>query len=260
MSAAAGCRVLDWDTQFFGFRIGRIASLTPTAEALTAALAWAAQEAMAGLYLLVDAGAAESMRAAEAHGFRCMDLRLTYRRRLGDDAMAAPLIPGGVRAATKHDLDALRAITAGAFRHTRFSRDPRLAPRADALYATWIERAVDGLADAVLVSVGPEDEPTGFVCCHVRDDGQGEIGLTAVREDQRGRGIGGQLVAAASAWLGGRGMRQAVVVTNAANLAAQRLYQRHGYFSDRIELWYHRWASDAVTGGDRASNGFGCRS
>jgi len=31
------------------------------------------------------------------------------------------------------------------------------------------------------------------------------------------------------------------VVTQGRNLAAQRLYQRNGFVTASLQLWYHRW-------------------
>ena len=38
-----------------------------------------------------------------------------------------------------------------------------------------------------------------------------------------------------------RGARAVRVGTQARNLAAQRLYQRRGFLSERVELCYHLW-------------------
>jgi ribosomal protein S18 acetylase RimI-like enzyme len=43
-------------------------------------------------------------------------------------------------------------------------------------------------------------------------------------------------------------MRVATVVTQGRNIASQRLYQKHGFVTQSIQLWYHRWTSAGTRG------------
>jgi hypothetical protein len=38
------------------------------------------------------------------------------------------------------------------------------------------------------------------------------------------------------------------VVTQARNVPAQRLYQKCGFITRSVELWFHRWSADALQG------------
>jgi dTDP-4-amino-4,6-dideoxy-D-galactose acyltransferase len=235
------CVLLDWDSQFFRRRIGRVTVERLSGPDLIAIERWARAQRIDCLYFLASFHDAETLRLAPVHGFELMDLRLTLER-----AVSASATPASVRRAVPADLPALQTIARGAFPNTRFSRDPRLEPYADSLYATWVERALGGFADAVLVAVDADGAPAGFVCCHRRGNERGELGLTAVRSDLRGQGVGGMLVTAAQAWFHAQDLAFAFVVTNGANLVAQRLYQRHGYVSTQVQLWYHRWFGEHV--------------
>lgn len=69
----------------------------------------------------------------------------------------------------------------------------------------------------------------------------GSIGLIGVGARHRGSGLGAALVAAALDWLAAHGAGRAEVVTQGANVAAQRLYQRAGFVTREVGLWYHLW-------------------
>jgi ribosomal protein S18 acetylase RimI-like enzyme len=69
----------------------------------------------------------------------------------------------------------------------------------------------------------------------------GNIGLVAVAESHRGRGIGSQLIESAHRWMINRGAATTTVVTQAANAAACRLYKRAGYTVAQAENVYHFW-------------------
>lgn len=246
--AAAPCEPLAWDSEHFGLRIARLTTGRPTADDLARARAWCAEEAIDCLYLLADAGDPAAVRRAEAAGFGLVDVRVTLERPIGP-AEAAGAARGGAAihtAAVPGDLPALAAIAAAAHRGTRFWNDPRF-PDADCerLYRAWIENSARGWADAVLVAeaaAGPSGDGTvaGYLTCRL-DGAAGSIGLVGVDPRHRGAGLGGALVAAALGWLAAHGAERAEVVTQGANAAAQRLYQRAGFVTREVGLWYHLW-------------------
>jgi dTDP-4-amino-4,6-dideoxy-D-galactose acyltransferase len=221
------CERLDWDSEFFGRRIARVRSLA-------GALEWAAAERIDCLYFLADPDP-ESIAAAEASGFRLVDIRVTLERPLGE----APERPTGIRPARPEDIPALRAIAARAHHGGRFDADPVFHARRAALYETWIENSCRGYADAVFVS-SAENLAAGYVSCHLSPEKEGSIGLLAVDTPFRQRGLGARLVNAALEYFRENGMRRARVVTQGANSASQRLYQNCGFRTVATQLWYHR--------------------
>ena len=83
-----------------------------------------------------------------------------------------------------------------------------------------------------------EEGVAGFVTCHV-DGTKGSIGLIAVDERARGKGLGAALVLSANSWFREAGVSSVTVVTQGANLPAQRLYQAAGFASQAVEIWFH---------------------
>jgi len=231
------CRYLEWDSDFFGCRI---ASLQPTrldAASARIALDWCATREIECLYFLSELEP-QSVAAAEAHGFRLVDVRMTLETRLASPGSAAP---AAVRVVQPNDVPALRAIARASHRDTRFYSDTRFdRSRCDALYETWIERSCHGYADEVLI-VDVDGRAAGYISCHASASGEGQIGLVGVDAAVRGRGIGRALLDAALSWFGGRQIAHVTVVTQGRNYAAQRLYQRSGFVTGSVQLWYHRW-------------------
>jgi dTDP-4-amino-4,6-dideoxy-D-galactose acyltransferase len=237
---APPCRVLDWDSEFFGLRIGRVAGDRTDEPALAAATAWADERSLDCVYLLADCTDAAGLRAASSRGFRPVDVRLDFGRPVGDDRPAA----GGLRHAREADLATLAPLARGAFAYSRFAADGRFpAERCETLFEIWLTDSVRGrLADFVLVDDGLE----GFVCCTVDADQRlGRIELIAVVPDRRGDGLGGALVDGALDELARRGAGQVRVATQAASVPAQRLYQRAGFRTLQAAVWLHRWRDEA---------------
>lgn len=242
--------LLAWDSAFFGRRIGRVRDSRLTPEMLAAIDRWTADEAVDCLYFLADSGDPETTPLAEAGGFQLVDLRVTLARRGGGSpngagpAEPAPASPPRVRPASAEDLPALRRIAAVSHRDSRFYHDRHFdRSRCDALYAAWIEKSCADPAGIVLVATPPDPagRPAGYITGTIEKDGEGRIGLLAVAADAQGRGVGGQLIAAALDWFAGRGADPVSVVTQGRNVRAQRIYQRFGMLTRSVELWYHRW-------------------
>jgi GNAT superfamily N-acetyltransferase len=135
------------------------------------------------------------------------------------------------------DIPALREIARTCHRATRFYSDPGFTEaQCDELYATWIERSVQGEADCTL-TVGPVGAPFGYITCY-RD---GRSGLAGVRADVRGRGYGVALYQAKFTWSAAEGLTKLIMVTHGANLRGQSLLQGFGARLTGMGLWYHRW-------------------
>ena len=240
MTPSPGWHCLDWDSAFFGRRIARIESTRQTDAALAAAVASSEREAVECLYLLADAADIETIRAAERHDFNLVDVRVQLqcdRVTQGDEH--APMT--AVRQATVDDLPALAAIARVSHDATRFHVDEHFdRDRVADLYACWVERSIAGeLAEAVWV-VEVDNRPGGYVTLQALP-GTTQIGLIAVDARYRGRGLGGQLIAASRRWSARQGRPLLTVVTQGRAAAAVRFYEREGFRTQSVHFWYHRW-------------------
>lgn len=231
---------LDWDSEFFGFRIGA-ACPGVTAEEVPRLVAEARDGQVRCLYFLAEAADRDMISMLERQGFGLRDVRLTLRH--PNPAAAGS---GGtdrrVRPAQEHDLDRLRRIARVSHRDSRFYFDlgfPR--ERCDDLYDVWIRRSYqDRFADAVLVA-DFENGAAGYITCRNLGSQRGQIGLLAVDESARHLGIGQALIAAALNWFASHGDSDAITVTQGRNLGAVRAYERAGFLAHQLQLWYHRW-------------------
>jgi dTDP-4-amino-4,6-dideoxy-D-galactose acyltransferase len=254
LSESIAVTSLDWDTNHFGFQVGRVASELTDAE-LKAALSEARTRGYRLLYWATSPDRMPSIRLLDEFGGRLVDRKVAFARPLS--AADQPRKPSTVtilpHAGSDHssELSAL-AVAAGAY--SRFAIDPCIPrDKFERLYAIWIERSVRGeIADAVLVA---RDNPAmgplaGMITVKVAE-GIGNIGLVAVAASHRGRGIGSQLMDAAHRWMIDRGAAKTTVVTQAVNAPACRLYERAGYTIEQAENLYHFWL--AVSSSTRAA-------
>lgn len=228
-TASGKPQLMAWDTNFWGQRVGRATSLDGLAE-------WALENTVGLMCLLVDADKPEEAQRAEEQGFRFMDVRVTLEK------LNYPTLGASARLALAEDLYRLRQIARTAFPLTRFYADPRLKDQAcGELYEEWTRSLCAGAADIVLVAER-DGAPVGYITVDL-EDGNSEIGLIAVAEEYRGRGVGFELVASALDWAYSKEAKKMTVVTQGRNLSALRTFERSGFRISNTSLWFHRWYS-----------------
>jgi dTDP-4-amino-4,6-dideoxy-D-galactose acyltransferase len=243
MSTSDLCAILDWDTAFFGMQIARVRQDTLTAGEAQAIDAWCRTKAVECLYFLARSDEPSVLRVAQMYGFDLVDIRVTCLRELPADASigdsSSQVI---VRPAEPADVAFLRKIARSSHTDTRFYADEHF-PRhlCAALYDTWILRSCTGYADTVFVAEA-EAAPAGYISCHLdAASSAGSIGLVGVDKLAQGMGVGQALVRRALDWFATQKTRTVSVVTQGRNIAAQRLYQKNGFLTTSIQIWYHKW-------------------
>lgn len=238
MSQADPAQLLEWDSAFWGTAIGRVSGDVLTDERRAEIDDWARERSVECLYFLARADDPRTLALAGEAGFDLVDVRLELGRLVGEEPQ-----PSTVRAHRAGDLPRLRAIARTSYDSTRFFADPRFPDeRCRDLYETWIDESCNGWADIVLVSERNGDA-VGYVTCHLDESRTASIGLIGVASESRGRGLGGELVSAALRWSSDQRAVEMSVVTQGANLPAQRLFQRCGFRTSSVGLWFHKWYS-----------------
>src|SRR5215471_2145184 len=166
-------RYLPWDSDFFGYRIGRTVAERLTEQELQSVRNWCRDERIDCLYFLADPADEKGLGRLETEGFQLLDERMTLKR--SGEPSSRELEPS--RALVRPDLDSdlagLKEIARRSHRNTRFWKDGHFSPaRCEALYERWIENSCAGQAERVLVAEW-EGQPAGYITCHREDDGTG---------------------------------------------------------------------------------------
>jgi dTDP-4-amino-4,6-dideoxy-D-galactose acyltransferase len=226
---------LDWDSEFFGFPIGKVNRQVGSAD-LERATREADKTPFRCIYMLVSASDHDLLDVAQKHGFLVRDIRVQFERSVeGHRSNATGMRPGSLK-----DLPKLSLIARDRFCGTRFFADHGFpADRSAELYVEWLSRGLRCEDDRVSLVT---DDSSGFVTCHLdHDSGVGAIELIAVSHTATKKGIGSKLVAGAGMLFVDHLLATARVITQGHNIAAQRLYQAHGYRTTSVDLWLHRW-------------------
>jgi dTDP-4-amino-4,6-dideoxy-D-galactose acyltransferase len=226
---------LDWDSEFFGFPIGRVRNDVNDSH-VAAAVREANARKLRCVYLCVTAKNERLLDEAQRLGFMVRDVRVTLQGRVPNSSVEhIEVKPAGLAA-----FDGLAAIARERFQATRFFADPGFdRDRCRELYVAWLRRGLQPSPDRVTLVA---EKSRGFVVCRFdRPTNRGEIELIGVAKEADGQGIGSALVNGAQATFTREGLTYMRVVTQGSNIAAQRLYQRHGFHIHGVALWLHRW-------------------
>lgn len=239
------CEILEWDTAFFGFRIARVVGEVMTPELVRQIDAWCQRGGVRCLYFLTGVDDIEATTLAEVNDFHLVDIRVTLRHRppyRRGEYRERGNIAARIRPSRATDVASLQSIARRSYHDTRFYFDAHF-PRhlSDALYETWIRLSCEGEADVVLVAE-LDGAPAGYISCHLDKVSLiGKVGLVGISAQSQGLGIGQALVLSALDWFTTHGAREVLVVTQGRNCKAQRLYQRCGFLTSQLQLWYHKW-------------------
>lgn len=239
MSVHANIEPLGWENEFFHLDSAKL-SFDVTAPAIGLA--------ELGEFSLVQAKIpAQRLDLADALaglGFRLVEGEVDLALVIGTESA---LLSTAIRIAQPEDIPLLRQAAGSVFAASRF-RMPWYGPQdSGRFYATWIEKAVLGTFDhQCLLVLGSDGEPEGFVS--LRDIGQQEarIGLLAAFPGAQGKGTGSRLMAAAIAWCQQQRLQRLRVATQISNIAALRLYQRHGATIESTAYWFYRGLHDSI--------------
>ena len=247
-AGSALCEELPWDSSFFGLSIARVVPSRLDHESCDAALDWCRSRRVDCLYFLCALDDTSTQAVVTNTGFHLVSVKVTLAR---SSEAGRGEIQGHVRRATDADVPRLRDIASASHLDTRFHSDGNFDPaRCRELYATWIENSVHGYADHVMVAER-DSSAVGYITLHV--DGKespdagtrtARIGLFAVDERWRNRGVGRDLLRRTAALLRELGVEETSVVAAGRNVAGLKLYKSEGFHTTDVALWYHRWFRD----------------
>ena len=237
-------KLLEWDTNYFGFPVAQIQSRTINQNHLDEALHFCKKHDVRLLQFKCDAHHRGSIILAEKGKFNFVDVRLTLLQTLSksDDYTNNKLPDLSFRKGEISDISALKAIVTDLYTHSRYYFDTNF-PRddVDGFYQNWIEKSVHVQFDDLVCVLCENDFPIG--CCSVsyKTDQMASIGLFGIDSSCGGKGFGKVLIEKVLFSLSKQEVKTVSVVTQGRNYIAQRLYQRAGFCNEKMEIYYHKW-------------------
>jgi len=235
-------KYLKWDSEFFGFSIGRIHAQSCSEGCLRKTLERAGKEKIEFIELFCAASDSESIIASEGSDFHLADVRLIFKKKLtgdtkGDQAGKALVFSK----AGNDDISRLKIAGRGLFSSSRYYLYPEFdRNKVDLMFQLWIEKAVLGEFDDELYYLCAEPDILAFISLRYQEHAA-SIGLLGVKEAYWGRGLGTLLLDRLCQLLHKRQVTEVTVATQGKNLNAVQFYQKNEFHLSKITLCYYKW-------------------
>lgn len=244
---------LDWDSDFFGFKMGSvdlsgIPAYNYSESAWQETVAEAHRQGYQFLLCQIDATAQLCANRILESGARIGDILMTFRRDLAP-ASWSTAGDSAIGEATEQDLPALFEMAAASFGYSRFLQDSRFEPeKARQLYRNWLAQSYQ--KERVLVAKSASDPGAavlGFISLGL-DCGTGPavIRLLATHPDARGMGVGNRLMARVFDLALQAGLQAVQVGTQINNYGAIRFYEKMGFRCHHLKYRLHLWLDERV--------------
>lgn len=228
-------KTLEWDSDFFGFRIDRIiCDSSSRVDELVSEINTLKSTDCKLAYIEIDSGCGLEYNDTDLGVL--VDRKVIYSKEVSTYAEKDKHIR-----CIKDSSPRLYSLALQAGHESRYKKDERFAyGEFERLYKTWVDNSINGcIADRVL-GYYIEDQLVGFITLAFKEKFS-DIGLIAVSDGFRGRNVGKKLIEAVERVTLENGIKQIKVATQRANTGACAFYEKCGFEIISSTSIYHKW-------------------
>lgn len=218
---------LAWDSDFFGYRIGRF--LVGGDDDFN--IERLKEESRAKGYRLVYIF---SKKALDIN-IPPIDIKVVYSREITAADSGYPLLPQATKAT-----DTLYSLAFRSGKYSRFRLDENIGIEAfERMYKRWTDNSLAGTSADKVLKYEIDGKEAGFITISYGETTN--IGLLAVDEKYGRRGIGSALMESAFREAFDHGARNIAVPTQKQNVEACAFYEKKGFKVTDTTYIYHLW-------------------
>ncbi|WP_162794073.1 GNAT family N-acetyltransferase [Runella rosea] len=232
---------LEWDSLFFGRRIGKIILNTnQDLEELDETLNRAQLQDYQLIYVFSSPSIVLPALLLRKFDSQLVDTKVVYTQRLSDVSSSESfdtIYPFN----SADDLSELYNLAFESGQYSRYRVDPFFTEQDfQGLYREWIDKSVQGIIADEVFLYKLEGKILGMVTLKIVGN-RGVIGLMAVGAAYRGQAIGKKLLNYIKKFLASKEIRQLDVATQLENRAACLFYEKNGFSIASGTDIYHVW-------------------
>lgn len=240
MSSKIQYIILPWDSDLFSFSVASVIIPIHSDTEFKELITELKQNNIALAYWFVEPNDQLSILIATSNKVLLVDKKITYKKLL--NGIGEPLMNQHIFSyVDKPITDKLLSLSIQSGGYSRFKRDPHFPDKLfEKLYQQWVIKSVTKeIAKDVLVYKVDNSE-AGMITIEIKKN-TCTIGLLAVDERFRGKGIGTMLIQAACMRARELGYNELSVSTQKENKSACSFYEKMGFNKDKEIFIYHIW-------------------
>lgn len=223
---------LDWDSNFFGYTIGRIDIESPKTFDFSKFKEDSAAYKL--VYLFAD-------QKIESSKVQLVDTKLTFSKQL-QHSNFVETNEVSIFKKDKDDFEKIEKLALQSGKYSRFKIDSNFMNNEfELLYKKWIRNSIYEEKALEVAIFKDKEEILGFLTLEKKSDSLCDISLVAVDQYARGKKIGTKLINFAISQGVQKGFKDIQVVTQLENLPAKNLYEKCGFQISKTEYIYHYW-------------------
>lgn len=227
--------VLNWDSDFFGYKIGKVNFLEK--EVFNFSRFKDLINGYKLIYLFSD-------KIINNSHLNLVDSKVTFQQNLTDVNYYDVIHDDNICSfdAKIHSYAKLKELALVSGVYSRFNTDKQFKNNEyKKLYLEWIKNAVKDTNTVDILLYIENAEILGFVTIRKIDDNLADIGLVAVSQQSRGKGVGRKLINYSIKTVFESGFSSIQVVTQKNNVPAVKLYRKCNFELKKIIYIYHFW-------------------
>ena len=210
---------LNWDTEYYGYKVGQIKMSNNKKFSASAFQTYVNDYKL--IYVL-------SSEKVAINGLKLVDKKVTFQQKtsIKDDLNKNPSAKIESFKEGVHDYESLKKLALSSGENSRFKIDENFKNNEySKLYNQWINNAVykDKAMDILIYR---DKEILGFTTIEKKSKYLAVIGLVAVSEQERGKGIASKLIESSINRAFELGFKTIQVATQFENIPAMRLYEK----------------------------------
>lgn len=227
---------LDWDSNFFNYTVGKI--ILDENESINLSEFLLKSKEYTLVYLFSKNKLSDNL-------FKLVDEKVILHQELifTNESLTSDLFTiKSFDKSTHNHLEIYKlALESGVF--SRFKIDENFkSGEFEKLYSRWIALSIEGkLAFDIVIATDKNETVIGFVTLNNKNKNVVDIGLIAVSEEYRGKGIGKKLLQYSINKSLELGFKEIKVVTQFNNIQAMKLYETVGFKIKEKTFVYHYW-------------------
>ena len=233
-------RILNWDSEFWGFPIATFNEGKLCKKSLNKSFDFCLKENISCLYFSANGSDPKTLQVAYENGFKFIDVRIemevitSSRSYCSKNTEIRPVVK-------KQDLKRLKLIARKSHKESRFFKDLNFnRQKCKIFYEKWIERDFEL---GTILGYYPDCGKIvrGYLTLTSESPSNARIGLLAVEDDYRGQGAAYKLIQKAIETSMKKGVKKLLVTTQGTNQHALSLYEKIGFRTSNVTIWFHKW-------------------